>query len=77
MEATLAGMYTLQLHILFIHLVPGAPGDITYRILTDTAIQLSWSPLDSFNGVINGYQIIYRGYSVNQTVDGLIIVSGL
>ena len=62
--------------ILLFDLVPGAPGDITYQILTDTVIQFSWSPPDSPNDVINGYQVIYRGYSVNQTVDGLIIVSG-
>ena len=76
---TACAHYSYSVHtivILLIYLVPGAPGDITYQILTDTAIQFSWSLPDSPNDVINGYQVIYRGYSVNQTVDGLVIVSG-
>ena len=76
---TACAHYSYSVHTIvipLIYLVPGAPGDITYQILTDTAIQFSWSPPDSPNDVINGYQVIYRGYSVNQTVDGLVIVSG-
>ena len=52
--------------IFFIHIVPGAPGDITYQILTNTTIQLNWSPPDSPNGRILDYQVIYHGYRVNQ-----------
>ena len=61
--------------IFFIHIVPGAPGDITYQILTNTTIQLNWSPPDSPNGRILDYQVIYHGYRVNQTVNGLRSVS--
>jgi len=52
----------------FIHaLVPSAPEDITYTIVTDTAIQLQWSPPDTPNGIIRSYQVFYHGYRLNQS----------
>jgi len=64
-----------MLFILFICLVPGAPGDITYQILTDTTVQLHWTPPDHPNGIIVSYQIIYHGYRVNQTASAATNVS--
>lgn len=55
--------------------MPGAPGDIMYQILTDTTVQLYWNPPDHPNGIIVSYQIIYRGYQVNQTASAATNVS--
>lgn len=59
----LIGYYTNT----FTHLVPGAPEDVTYQILTDTIVQLYWNPPDNPNGNIRSYQVIYRVYRLNQT----------
>jgi len=40
--------------------VPGAPDDIAYQIVTDTAVQLYWNPPDNPNGNISLYQVIFR-----------------
>jgi len=49
--------------------VPGAPSDVTSRIVSETAIELQWNPPANPNGVILDYQVVYRGYNIgNETV---------
>jgi len=52
--------------------VPGAPDDIAYQIVTDTAVQLYWNPPDNPNGNISLYQVIFRP---NQTATETLNVS--
>lgn len=64
----LVGAYIYHYSNTFTLLVPGAPEGVTYRILTDTIVQLYWNPPDNPNGIIRSYQIIYHSYRLNQTV---------
>lgn len=62
------GAYIYHYSNTFTLLVPGAPEGVTYRILTDTIVQLYWNPPDNPNGIIRSYQVIYHSYRLNQTV---------
>lgn len=47
--------------------VPGAPTTVKSTILDETSIELTWSPPSNPNGILEGYQIVYYGYSEKVT----------
>ena len=56
----------IVLYLFSLIIVPGSPVDLKEELVNGNDVVLTWTPPNTPNGVITGYQIIYSGHERSQ-----------